>query len=271
MNKTKNSLKFESDKIGYNLLTQFGFDVQKIQESDKQEADFIVNYKNISVIVEVKLKIDNDTDVESKKEQLEENGASITACKEGYGNTPVKIIRKASKQLESSENEGSFKVVLLISKGINAKTKAHIFQDTLYGRKSIIIGNKEKECYFFSHSEFIKNSYLDGAIISYFDDDDSIKTSFCINPYSRNYKELKKSAILEVFQNSVIDPIELEQQGLIYIVDKDIDRKLTDIEKLSPMYNPILTHIKEKYNIDEYITCGDFNVLEVTQQRTNDL
>jgi hypothetical protein len=265
MNNTNKKLKNESDEIGFHLLEQLGFEVKRINESDKQEADFIVNYKNISVIIEAKLKIDSDSDIKSKKDQLEKNGSSIIDNKEGYSNTFSGIIRKSSKQSKSSsENEHSFKITLLISKGINAKTKANIFQDTLYGRTSIIIGSQEKKCYFFSYSEFIKNDYLDGSIISYIDYDNSIKTIFCINPYSKNYNKLKKSKILELFNNSIIDPIELEQQGLIYIVDKYIDRKLTDIEKSIPMYNPILNHIKDKYKIDEYIVCGDFNAPEIT-------
>ena len=260
-----NNLKTESDKIGFDLLEKLGFSIQKINESDKQEADFLVKYEEVNVIVEVKLKIDSNNVVQSKKEQLEKNGSSIINNKEGYNNTYSKIIRKSSEQSKSSsENEHSFKVALLISKGINAKTKANIFQDTLYGRTSIIIGNKEKKCYFFSYSEFIKNNYLDGSIISYFDYNDSIKTIFCINPYSKNYKELKKSKILDLFKNFIVDPIELEQQGLIYIADKDINRKLTDIEKLIPMYNPILKHIKDKYKIDENIVCMDFNSPEIT-------
>lgn len=261
-----NQLKNESDKIGFTLLKKLGFNVQKIHESDKKEADFIADYKEVNIIVEAKLKTDSDNDIKSKKEQLEKNGSSIIDNKEGYSNTYAGIIRESSKQSESSSknNKHYFKINLLISKGINAKTKATVFQDTLYGCTSIIIGNQEKKCYFFSYSEFIKNDSLDGSIISYFDYDESIKTIFCINPYSKNYNELKKSKILELFKNSIIDPIELEQKGLIYIADKDINRKLTDIEKSTPMYNPILNHIKNKYKIDDYIVCGNFSSPEIT-------
>lgn len=259
-------LKNGSDEIGFALLKKLGFNVQKIDESDKKEADFIANYKGVKIIVEAKLKTDSVSDIKSKQEQLVKNGISIIDNKEGYNNTYAGIIRKSSKQSESSSenNKHSFKINLLIGKGINAKTKATVFHDTLYGCTSIIIGNKEKKCYFFSYSEFIKNDSLDGSIISYFDYAEPIKTIFCINPYSKNYNELKKSKILELFKNSIIDPLELEQKGLIYIVDKNINRKLTDIEKSFPMYNPILNHIKHKYKIDDYIVSGNFNSPEIT-------
>jgi len=257
-------LKLKYEKLACQTLKRLGFSVKKIEESNqKKEADFIISYKGACAFVEAKLKEDDKEVVKNKEKQLEKYGCSIIDNKLGFDNSSSSIFRKALKQLNSSSKDiKDFKILFFLSIGINSKTKADKFKDTIYG--STLISNG-LTCYFFNYSEFMRQgNEIDGVIVGYLNDNQTIKLDFCMNPYSVRYDFLKKSILLEPFRNAIIDPFELEKKNQAYIVDKNIHRKLSDIEKMMPSHNHILKHIQEKYNIDEYIVNIDFNSPEIT-------
>lgn len=261
--------KHEYEKLVYQTLQTLGFSIEKIQESNqKKEADFLILYKGAYAFVEAKVKKDNKEIIKDKEKQLKEYGCSLIDNKLGFDNSSSSIFRTASKQLNSSsEDIKDFKILFFLSIGINSKTKADKFKDTIYG--STLISNG-LICYFFNYSEFMREGNdIDGVIVGYLENE-IIKLDFCINPYSIRYDFLKKSILLEPFGNAIIDPFELEKKNQAYIVDKNIRRKLSDIEKI-PFNNPILNHIKEKYNIYEYIVNIDFDSPEITINEKYDI
>jgi hypothetical protein len=264
----------KSDEVAYELLQNLGYAVEIIPTSDneqKKEADFLICYENIVAIVEAKLKEDDPDIANEKEKKLVAGEVSIVEGKLGRNETHSGIINKATKQLISSgDKEHDFKIISFIATGSNVKTKADQFKDTIYGSTLIMEssnnGTTSKICYFFRNADFYRRKGIDAAIVSYILNG-KIITQLCLNPYSKKFDVLRSSIFLEPFNGAVIDPIELENQGLAYIPDDDIDRKPNDLHKLSPMYNSILQHLTKKYNTG-FLVNVDFDSTELSI-RTN--
>jgi len=260
----------ESDKIAYELLKNLGYAIEIIPTSDKEqkkEADFLITYKDIVAIVEAKLKEDDPKIANEKERKLVAGEVSIVEGKLGRNETHSGIINKATKQLISSgDKEHDFKIISFIATGSNVKTKADQFKDTIYGSTLIMEssdnGTTSKICYFFRNADFYRKKGIDAAVVSYILNGEII-TQLCLNPYSKKFEALRNSIFLEPFNDAVIDPIDLERQGLAYIPDNDIERKLNDIQKLSPMHNPVLQHLTKKYNTG-FLVNADFDSPELS-------
>jgi len=252
-----------SDDIAFYSLEKLGYQVDIIPASDKKEADFIVKYKDNIALVEAKLKEDSDETIENRVADLSTKRVSIVDSKLGRNETYSGIIRSASKQLSSSDKQHDFKVLLFTVSGINTESKKDQLKDTIYGSTLIIEGNKSKVCYFFRNSDFYRRTNIDAIIIGVWDiQSKQIYFELCLNPYAKNYQLLKVSNFIEPFGQAIIDPIELERKGLAYIPDCDIERNLTELQKLSPMYNPILQHLQEKYKTG-YLINVDLNAPDI--------
>lgn len=263
-----------SDKLGKELLEIIGFNVTKIQEtSSKKEADFICSYKNITILIECKLKIDDKKVVEKKDRELSSKGISIVEGKEGYALKYKSIISNASKQIKSSSVNREFNFLLFISTGINSSLKTQNIKSTLYGSINLLrlskdkTGNELLTCYNYTYSEFENYNNIDACLI--ITEHELNKNSFtfelCLNHFSEKFDILSSSNILELF-SKVINPFQEESDGYAYIVDGNINRKLNDFHKISPIYNPIIYHLKEKYNMEqmELLIPLNFNRPEIT-------
>jgi len=97
--------KISSDSIALYSLEKLGYQVEKIQPSEKKEADFIVSYKNNISLVEAKLKKDSDETIENREKDLSEGRVSVVDSKLGRNETYSGIIRSASNQLSSSSDK----------------------------------------------------------------------------------------------------------------------------------------------------------------------
>ncbi|NQY53923.1 MAG: hypothetical protein HRT42_10180 [Campylobacteraceae bacterium] len=235
-------MKLNSDNISYKLLEDLGYSVSKIKESKDfrgKMPDFKISYDKETAIVEAKIKIDNDTDISSKESQLQKSNTYEIDFTTGYKNNLSRIIKKSSKQLESFKSD-EFKFLSLLATGMHTLAKFEMFEDTLYGCTSFIVQGKEIKCYFFNYSEFKKYNNIDGAILSYIDYDDSIKSIFYLNTYSKKYKLLKNSNILKPFGEYIFDPLDQEHKNYIFLYDGNND-------------NDKVQYIKNKYNIKGFI------------------
>ncbi|MDQ7089732.1 MAG: hypothetical protein Q9M50_03695 [Methylococcales bacterium] len=236
-----------SDEIAHKMLIKLGYVVEKIPESEKEEADFLVKYQGSTALLEAKLKKDDPSIVKKREASLSAGKVSVVEAKLGINSNLSKIIDKANSQLlSSSDKPHDFKIVSFIASGINEKTKTDQFKDTIYGSTLVSNGNNTKTCYFFRDSAFYKRNNIDAAIVGYVFNNEII-LELCLNPYSLNYNSLKESVFLEPFKGAVIDPLKLENKGLAYIPDHNIDRKLNEFQKNIPSHNPILIHLQEKY------------------------
>lgn len=240
----------KSDEIALDMLKKLGYEVEKIPESEKEEADFLVSYKGYTALLEAKLKEDDPSIVKKREDSLSAGEVSIVDAKLGVNKNLFRITEKADSQLRSSSDKPhDFKIVSLIASGINSKTKADQFKDTIYGSTLILNGNIKKTCYFFRDSAFFKRKTIDAAIVGYISNY-KIILELCLNPYSLNYEALRNSSFLEPFKMAVVDPIKLEKQGDAYIPDHDINRKF------------VLLHLQEKYKTG-YLVNIDWNSPEL--------
>lgn len=255
-----------SDNIAYKLFSRLGYNVESIPTSDntqKKEADFLICYDNIVAIIEAKLKEDDLELSLGKEAKLASGGVSVIEGKLGRNETISGVIEKAKKQvLSSSDKEHDFKIISFIASGSNAKTKADQFKNTIYGSTAIIEGNTQKTCYFYRNADFFRKKIIDAAVVSHIFSNE-ITTQLCLNPYSNNYDLLRISSFIRPFGEAVIDPFELERQGLLYIPDSHVERKLKNVHKLSPLYNPILQNLTVKYKTG-FIIAADFNSPELS-------
>ncbi|USH04847.1 hypothetical protein K6Q96_24410 [Grimontia kaedaensis] len=257
----------QSDEISKKLLEWLGYEVSIIPTSDheeKKEADFLISYGNETAIVEAKMKKDSEEIAKEKEEKLNAGDVAVVEGKLGRNETISGIIKEAKKQLRSSsDKEHDFKIISFIATGSNTLTKSDQFKDTIYGSTLIVDSNgNSKVCYFYRNADFFRHKIIDAAIIGY-EQSGVITVYLALNPYSENYKLIKKSNFIKPFRGEVIDPIEQEKNGVAYIPDSDIDRKLTPLSKLSPLYNPIIHHLKEKYGLG-FIIPVDFNSPELS-------
>lgn len=239
-----------SDYIARECLEGLGYKVEAIPTSGhdrKKEADFIVSHDGYTALVEAKLKEDNPKIAEEKERVLASGEVHIVEGKTGRNETIAGVIRNANKQLlSSSDKEHHFKIILFLAVGSNVKTKADQFKDTIYGSTYMYDGSTFKPCYFYRYSDFFRRKNIDGAIVGYLFNG-KIHLELCLNTYSDNYLKLRGSSFTKPFNSSVIDPLELEMQGLAYIPDEHIDLKLNSCQRLIPYHNPILIHLMEKY------------------------
>lgn len=259
----------DSDEISKRMLTYLGYEVEVIPVSTvngKREADFLVHYRGQTGIVESKLKED-DPLVERQKENKISSGdvAIIDGCY-GRNETYSGILKKADRQLKSSsERPHDFKIISMICVGSNINTKMRQFMDTIYGCTSIIEGDQEKICYFYRNSDFFRRKSIDAAIVGALDYK-MTNVLLCLNPYSASYGKLKNSAFVEPFGNNVLDPYKLESEGLAYIPDPGIERRLSRFQEQFPLCNPILRHLREKYKTG-YLIAVDYLAPEISIER----
>ena len=144
-----------SDQLSKKLLESFNYLVEKIPESDKQEADFIVSIENCNdiALIEAKVLTDDKKEFNKKKVYLDNEKVYSYNSKLGNNNKVSKITSKAKNQLISSSNKKhNFKLIFYIALGINPDSKTDQIIDTIYGRTRLLISdnnNTTKECFYF--------------------------------------------------------------------------------------------------------------------------
>lgn len=262
-----------STKLSEDILVALNFTVEKIQESEKKEADFIISSKkcNDNALIEAKLITDDKKEIISREDILTNGGIHTYSAKQGNNNKVSKAISQAKRQLHSSsDKQHKFKLVFFVASGINPPIKAEQIYNTLYGRTEIIVDQKRIECFYYRTSKFYSyQDYVDGAIIAIEDmvNQNIFSLKFCLNTYSKKYEDLKNSCIVSPFTN-IIDPLILEQQGNAFIPDDNISRSYTEFEELSPtsINNHMVKHLQEKYKIPEnvLIFAADWNTPTIT-------
>jgi len=271
-------MSLNSDEISKTLLESFDYNVIKIPESEKKEADFLVSLENCNdiALIEAKMIID-DTDEYIKKDTALKNGEVYEyKAKLGINNKISKITSNAKQQLiSSSDKKHQYKLILYVVSGINPHTKAEQILDTIYGRTRILISKQHitKDCFYFRPSKFYTyKDTLDGVIIAEQDlvNKNKFNLILCLNSFSKNFNKLTSSCLIRPFQEAIINPIDKEKNNEIFIPDSNVFRKLNDIEKSfeNSMYNPTIQHINEKYQLNDFLIAIDWNTpLYITEEQ----
>ena len=244
-----------SDQYAKVFLEQLGYQVNKIPESNKKEADFLVKFKDCHdiAIIESKLKTDDRKILQNREERLSRGEAFVLEEKLGNNSKISKISSTGKKQLLSSGNnyKHDYKILLFIADGINPDTKFEQIIDTIYGRTRILkmLESETIPCYYYRDSIFYKRKEIDATIVI---SNSNIKPTYatlCLNNHSNNYDDIKDSCFVGSFKNAIIDPIEEEKNNLAFIPDNDAPRKINMLEQMLPSpFNPLLQHLQKKYS-----------------------
>ena len=213
------------------LLQQWGVVVEDIPTSDaerKQEADFLVSFDGIPVLIEEKTKEDDPAYLARRAEELESGQIHAVTLPLRRDETLSGLVRDASRQLRSSaEKTHDFRLMWFTATGAQAIGKYEQFMATLYGRTNILEMNAAgyRRCYYFQHADFFRRAdVIDGAVVAH-TDGKSISAKLCLNSLSPRFQALRKSAVLRPFGTAVEDPESLEAEGSAYILDAALDRK----------------------------------------------
>lgn len=252
-----------SDEISKMILEQIGLCVQKLVEPGiRKEADFLARYENETFLIEAKLKGDDKKELAKRERELSQGKVYVKQDVQGRSDTISGALKQASSQLITSakEHDHNLRLVMHISKGINARAKAGKATDTLLGRMEIFdtMDGKCKPCYFYGYSDFYTRRHaFDAAIIGYIDHRPHINFSIYLNPFSPRYEIAKESVFLK--KHNRIDPVAEEAKGEAYIPNKDVSVSNS---------NEMIEHLCKKYKKRHMIPIN-FNTPEIVIRSTH--
>jgi len=159
------------------------------------------------------------------------------------------IIYDAVKQLEATPKEGEeFHCMWFRAAESLIPDATQFMKATLYGIKYLLVNDPKKgllskPCYYFDFSEFFKYPILDAVIL-----DENNNMQLCANSFSARAKQFSHSELYRFFagHKAVIDPIELEKSGQIYVADTIASRKEQQkiIEYLESKYSSRVRTLK---------------------------
>lgn len=222
-----------------------GYRVEKIPEGDEESPDFLISDDTSLYILELKTKFPSEMEIEERRKSLEAGEFHNIHEPIISKNTLSGIIKKAKDQLDTHKEKDILRIVWLLATGHIAEQRMLQFEATLYGLTTLLdwSNKRDGDCFFFYNSEFFRyRDVLDAAIVS-----TESEERFLLNPLSPRYMQTKTSSLPKHFGKGLVDPIELEKDGIAFFVDSDVDRG--DEEA-------VLRYLKDKYKSD--------NILNIT-------
>ncbi len=243
----------KNEQYAINILESLACHVKKIYESKvegEKRPDFLVNISEEQHIIELKTK---DMSIETHDgifDKINKDNIHTRAINLTRENKYCKVISKAKSQLESYDlTTFCYKILWLHSIGIDAHNHMEQFKRALYGIKTLVdfdYKNGARDCYFFTQSDFYRyRNIIDAAFITR---DGYLQ--LCLNPFSENYSQMKKSVLFQALESgNQLDPIQLEEDNLIYYADSNMPRSST---------TKGLEYLKEKY--------GYQNLMEINME-----
>ncbi|WP_134771077.1 hypothetical protein [Vibrio splendidus] len=242
---------YEKEVIQY--FERLSMPIRKIPESSEKTPDFLIE-SDERVLIELKAKFDLKELHLKQKDTLDTGKVFQHGELTGYTGKVAKIISEGNSQLKKQKDatNSQFCFLFLIASGVTASSQVKQFISTFYGCMPIVDfdskSSQAKNCYYFTESQFFRfKDSLDGAfIVNLY----TGEVQFVLNDKSTNYSSLKQSKFLEKCRRHipVIDPIELEAQGHVYIADCELNRRnMQDVQK----------YVFEKYGIKKGM-CHNF-------------
>jgi hypothetical protein len=222
------------------FFENLGYHVEKITESEEESPDFFISDDSSSYVLELKTKFPSKEELEERRQMLD--SGEIHNIQETIinKNRLSGVIRKAGDQLSRFDNENIFRIVWLLATGHLAEPRMLQFEATLYGTTAVVSSNGAGDSYFFYNSDFYRyREAIDGAIVS-----TEKQAKLLLNPLSPRYVRLKASSLPKHMGTAIVDPVDMEKQGKVFIVDSDVDRTDKDA---------ILNYLRSKYGIPDIV------------------
>jgi hypothetical protein len=222
------------------FFESLGYQVEKITESEEESPDFLISDDSSSYVLDLKTKFPSSEEVEERRRILDSGEIHNIQETVINKNRLSGIIRKAGEQLSRFDNENLFRIVWLLATGHLAEPRMLQFEATLYGTTAVVSSIGAGDSYFFYNSDFYRyRELIDGAIVS-----TEKRAKLLLNPLSPRYARLKASSLPKHLGTVIVDPVELESQGKVFIVDSDVDRTDKDA---------VLSYLRSKYGIPDLV------------------
>jgi len=209
------------------ILEALGYSVVAVPTGHQESPDLRATQESESLLIEVKRKNDDTTEIERREQALCEDDVYDYGIGLGRQNTISRQAEKACRQLENVASQEDYCLLWFVSGGMHIGAQCHRIRATLYGLMCVIDRiqgvPKAVECYYFQNSDFYNGrDILSGAILQ---DDDGV--SLLVNDHHERADEFRNSHLCECFREwkAVCDPIDFESQGLVYVVDGPVDRR----------------------------------------------
>lgn len=215
-----------SEDLIASIIRKWGFDCHRVEEAIDKRADFLVCDGTQSYFIELKTKFESpersalrSSQLKSEKVFADSLGLTATA-------TYKSILAKASKQLASmaAQDDTPLRIPWIHCVGLQASVDVQRFMNLLFG--SVFIadwadGGEAKPCYFFRPSIFHQYKHIiDASMVSTEHD-----LWLCINPHSQRCGQAAKCRLANVLAEGMVDPSQLEMDGLAWVVEASIDRR----------------------------------------------
>jgi hypothetical protein len=226
-------------KLGImDFFQEHDFKVSEIPvQQGKKTPDLLVEKDEVVFVIEIKEKDDDSARIVRENEGLAKGLIVSRSESINRTNSVSGIVSNAVEQLAKYQAPPkSLKLVWLHASGCDPELKMMQFHGSIYGIVDIIDmdSGKSRKCYYFGFNDFFRYSeILDGAILTA-----GSSLQVCVNDLSPRASELRKSPLVTMFSRGVLDPAELEKQGVAYIADCDLDRRDT---------TQLLTYLQNKY------------------------
>lgn len=233
----------KEEKFIKQVFNHFGYELQKVDESETKSPDFLTSDKGFTILLELKTKNENDDILDARKKVLDDGEMYSKSTSLARNNNISKLVQKAAKQLAAKKAVvgADFCFVILHATGVASSYHLSQFEASIYGSVNLITYTSPSEplkpCYYFYNSDFFNHrDIIDGAFLV---GENSLQ--FCLNDLSPRYELVKRSEIFGLFASGTIDPIAKESGGKAYSVRAAIDRNAE---------NAVLEHLKQKYALN---------------------
>lgn len=219
------------------------FRVDDVSEDGNEErADMMIFDDSVRVLTELKIKGENEVEVEERESILSSGGVHRYSESSLRRNRMSALISKGVSQLITTPIERDFNVLWLHGAGRYADHHGTRFISSLYGRRWLISvsGNQGRYCYYFDDSDFFQHrGDLSAAAVSWGEE-----ALLCINDLHPTADEFRCCSFCAVFGECCIDPPRAELAGEAYIAPVDAPRGNVD---------ETLKAVATKYNVGRLI------------------
>lgn len=210
-------------QIAITFFESLGYVVQEIPVAHGKRADLKVSDGKCSYVVEVKEKLEADSQAEYSTIEVPDSLVYVRQEAHARSNRIDGVLKRGAKQLsETPCADGAFKLVWLHSEGDHAEMTARRALYTYYGIADLVPQSQRGNgvnCVYFHYSTAFAKPNVNGLIVV---EDHSLQ--LCLNEFSDNYGSFKKSSLVRNLGEAVYDPLDFEKKASTIVLRSTISR-----------------------------------------------
>jgi hypothetical protein len=258
---TSGNKKTRSELIAFKIFKEiFGYSVEWIPESElegEHRADIKIDDGDCQYIVEVKERLNIDSQLQ--RENFVDDDGEYSVYTEGpkLSQRLKKVWENGSKQLnETPRKNWSFQLLFQSARGPMAEITIRRSLEMFYGIATLSpTSHKDPvvNCVYFNYNRAQALPSVNGLFLM-----ENTRLWLCINEFSENYEDFRKSDLARKMGNAIYDPSTFNDREDIIVYDGDTPRKnetaiLDELERKYSkqyrkieMYRPVFEFDQEK-------------------------